>query len=443
VRIRLLLWVLRRRRIASTCLTLLLLLAANLALAANGRYWDAQSDGLWGLRRIAQCESLGSVPDVLFIGSSRTLYGVRPAQVDTLVRRQNGQPIVSCNVGLLGSTIEQDYYTLKRVIEDGYAPKLVVENLWEWNLNVGAGVPADASADHLQQVLTLARLSDLPNLRRHFADGPDGTAQLTDFTAAKLVPLYRDREGLLAALCGDARIGPCADASSTLAVLDPNTVAIYQRSTPNGWVSQGDPPLSTLTPAQLHDKQTRADDYYHRYFQHLTIGGHQPAYLARLIALARAHGVAVKLIVSPLHPSLYTYMEHPSDWQIFADYWRQFASAQGVTLYDESHAPGYTDADFVDPQHLSSTGAAKFSSWLASNVVGPALAGGRPCLTRQPPYGTLPTSTIQIQQECRDMLAAGFVYWRGGSRKGSDVAVSPSRTVPISSLLALLPIRRG
>src|SRR5258708_26035155 len=113
VRMRLLVWVLRRPRIASTCLTLLLLLAANLAIATNGRYWDAQSDGFWGLRRIAQCESLGSVPDVLFIGSSRTLYGVRPAQVDALMRRQNRRPIVSCNIGMLGSTLEQDYLTPK------------------------------------------------------------------------------------------------------------------------------------------------------------------------------------------------------------------------------------------------------------------------------------------------------------------------------------------
>src|SRR5258706_8930425 len=134
VRMRLLVWVLRRPRIASTCLTLLLLLAANLAIATNGRYWDAQSDGFWGLRRIAQCESLGSVPDVLYIGSSRTLYGGRPAQGDTLVRRQNGQPILSCNIGMLRSTIQPDYYTLKRVIEDGYPPKLLGEELWGGNL---------------------------------------------------------------------------------------------------------------------------------------------------------------------------------------------------------------------------------------------------------------------------------------------------------------------
>src|SRR5258707_9902733 len=127
-------------------------------------------------------------------------------------------------------------------------------------------------------------------------------------------------------------------------------------------------------------------------------------------------------------------MERSSDWQIFADYWRQFASAQGVALYDESHAPGYTDADFVDPQHLSPTGAAKFSSWLASTVVGPALADARPCLTRQPPYATLPTSTIQIQQECSDMLAAGVVYLRGGSRRGNDVALSANRTAPLFRL---------
>src|SRR5262249_40404317 len=190
----------------------------------------------------------------------------------------------------------------------------------------------------------------------------------TDFAAAKLLPLYRDRAALLAALCSGQRLGPCADANTS--PLDINTLAIYQRSARDGWVAEGDPSLATLTPAELHDKQTRADGYYHN----LSVGGHQPEYLAKLIALARQHGSAIKLVISPLHPSLYAYMERPSDWRTFAAYWQRFASDHGVALYDESHAPGYTNADFVDPQHLSPAGAAKFSSWLATSVVAPALA---------------------------------------------------------------------
>src|SRR5262249_43606387 len=107
-------------RLASIAISLAIVLLANVALQLTHRYWDAASDDYWGTHRIQQCESFGRRLDVLFLGSSRVVYGVRPALVDATVAAASGRRILSCNAAALGSTIEQDYYAFKRFVEDGF-----------------------------------------------------------------------------------------------------------------------------------------------------------------------------------------------------------------------------------------------------------------------------------------------------------------------------------
>jgi hypothetical protein len=356
-------------RIASATITLVLLLLLNGTLQLNARSWDAQSDGFWGMRRVQQCESLGRAPDVLFLGSSRAVYSANASLVDSTVAQGTGAHTLSCNAGSLGSTIEQDYYTFKRLLEDGYAPKLLVENVWEQNLNANAKYPADSTAEHTEEVLWLADLSDIAQVRSHFAGGAQGVSQVADFVGRKTVPLYRDRAGVVRSLCGDSSSDICENTH----VLGSDTEHIYQRSNHQGWIPEGDLPLSKLTPEQIAAKHQREADYFHGAVQNWAPGGAQPGYLARLLDLARAHSIRVAVVTSPLHPSIYNYLDKPGDWHRISDYLRGFVTAHGATYYDESHASGFTDDDFVDPHHMTPTGAAKFSTWLATAIVAPAL----------------------------------------------------------------------
>jgi hypothetical protein len=357
-------------RLPAAGIALIVVLLVNLALQLNARYWDAQSDGYWGLRRVRQCEALGRAPDALFLGSSRAMYGVNPAVVDATVAQGTGTHTLSCNAGILGSTIEQDYYTFKRMLEDGYTPRLLVENIWEQNLNVNAEVPADDKGDHIAQILRLADLDDAGALRAHFTKSGDPDGKMRDFVADKTIPLYRDRAGLLWQLCGDLRAGPCDHASRPL---DDNTISIYQRTTPQGWVPDTDATLGSRTPDQLAAKLAKDTTYFHSLLRNFVIGGHQPEYLARLLDLARSHGVRVVLITSPLHPSFFSYLDRPTDWALITGYLQNVAAAHGAAYYDESRAPGFTDDDFADQHHLSPMGATAFSAWLAAAVVGPEL----------------------------------------------------------------------
>ena len=212
-------------RIVTIVIPLAIVLLANVALQLTHRYWDAATDDFWGTHRIQQCETLGSGLDVLYLGSSRVVYGVKPTVVDATVAADTGRRIRSCNAAALGSTIEQDYYAFKRFVEDGVVPKLLVENIWEQNLNVNARDPADRQSDHIAQILQLADLADRDQLRTHFDTASQGSFKESDFVAQRLIPLYRYRTAILRQLCGSLTLGPCGK----VALSNLHGLAVYRR----------------------------------------------------------------------------------------------------------------------------------------------------------------------------------------------------------------------
>lgn len=363
---------LRGPRAVSTAVALALLLLGNLVIQLDRRAWDIRSDGYWSLQRVQQCESLGSTPSVLFLGSSRVVYGVNAQAVDSAVQQQTGRSIQSCNAGMFGSTFEQDYFTFKRFLEDGYVPKLLVEDLREYNLNVNAAETADNSGLAFAGTLPLADISDLSTLSAHYGGGVNGTLAAADFVAGKLVPMYGDRIGLYQALCGASHIGPCgADLPNAGAL----AIARYEQSDTHGWVALRGISIATLTPAQLKVRASELRQFEGTEVQHFAIGGNQPDFLARMLALAHAHGVRVALVVSPLHPTFFSLFDSPADWPMILSYWSAFATAHGASFFNESRPAGFTDADWYDAEHLDAAGADKRAGLLASTVVAPLLAG--------------------------------------------------------------------
>ncbi|MGH2517602.1 MAG: hypothetical protein ACRDHP_18280 [Ktedonobacterales bacterium] len=362
----------RRPRVASTVVALALLLLGNLLIQLDRRAWDIRSDGYWSLQRVQQCESLGSTPSVLFLGSSRVVYGVNAQLIDSTVQQQTGSRILSCNAGMFGSTFEQDYFTFKRFIEDGYVPKLLVEDLREYNLNVNAAGTADSSGLAFAGTLPLADISDLSTLSAHYGGGVTSLLASADFVAGKLIPMYGDRIGLYQTVCGGTHIGPCgADLPNAGAL----AIARYEQSDTHGWVALHGISIATLTPAQVKVRASELRQFEGIEVQHFSIGGSQPDFLARMIALAQAHGVRVALVVSPLHPSFFTLFDSPTDWPSILSYWSTFAQSHGASFFDESRPVGFTDADWYDAEHLDAAGADKRAVLLAQTVVAPLLAG--------------------------------------------------------------------
>src|SRR6185437_13606563 len=94
-------------------------------------------------------------------------------------------------------------------------------------------------------------------------------------------------------------------------------------------------------------------------------------FLRQLIELARAHGIQVVCVISPMSQWYFKYAFQPGDWPTIAAYWHSFCGELHARCYDLSHSPDFTDADFADPNSLNTTGADKFSVWIAQNIVGP------------------------------------------------------------------------
>lgn len=359
------------RRWTATALAILLLLLTNLVLELNRRPFDVLSEHFpdAALARVERCETLGRVPDVIYMGSSLTMHGIIPTTVDAAAQATTGQRLLSCNVGEDASTFEEDYYTLKRMIEDGYTPKVIVETLWEYNVQANANPPADTYGLPAEQILSLADISDAGALSAQFGTGLHGKLAALNFIAGKAIPFYGDRTAIFKSLCGSLTIGPCAANAPASVVATPLQKMVLAPDA-RGWVALVGRSLATYTPAQLRPYTSCGN-----HCPPFVFGEHQTTYLHDLIALARAHSVNVALVIPPFSKYFFNILR-PADWQKLVALWQSFAGTPGVTFYDESHDPAYLPTDFWDIHHLDAVGAAKFSDWIGSMLLPQELAHG-------------------------------------------------------------------
>lgn len=361
----------RSWRLRMAAVVALLFVIANLGVQLNRRYFDVLSSGGNGLEadlaKLHECESFGRVPDVLYMGSSRAEDGVDPALIDSTVSAQTGQNVLGCNIAMSGSTFTSDYFAFKRIVEDGYAPKMIVENLFEFNINANAFVDTYAPATYHDT--WLSDLSDTPALWKQYS-GRYAKLALVGFVAGKLIPLYGDRYGILKALCQGSTIGPC---DTALPGVSWNDRGYYTRNPLLGWRPINDVTLADhLTPAQQQALAGEIQMFRSDYLRDFQLIGTDPPYLTKIVQLAAQHHVKVELVVSPLH-QMYRDLLTPQQWTAIMAYWQSFAQRHGAGFYDQHLGVGYTNADFNDPHHLSVAGAEKFSAWLAQNVVEPGL----------------------------------------------------------------------
>ncbi len=354
----------------SALLAVLLLTLTNAALQVNRRPFDVLSEHFpdAALARVQRCESLGRPADVLYMGSSLTMHAVMPTQVDAVAQADFGQRILSCNMAEDGSTFEEDYYTLKRVIEDGYTPKLIVETLWEYNVDAHGSPPADTNPLPAEQILSLADISDVGRLTPHFGSGLNGKLAAANYVAGKAIPFYGDRTGIFKSLCGQLSIGPCASTVTTSLVATPLQKMVLP-SDSRGWVALVGRSLATYTLAQLRPYTACGNNC-----PPFVIGGSQPAYLSDLLSLAQAHHIRVALVIPPFSRYFFNVLR-PADWQKLVAFWRSYATTPGVSFFDVSHDPTYLTTDFWDIHHLDAVGAKKFSTWVGQTLVPQELLG--------------------------------------------------------------------
>jgi hypothetical protein len=350
----------RRLQLVSSLVTLGLLVFANLVVQVNRRFWDMQSDPLNGLVHVQACESLGRVPDLIFLGSSRTLHGIDPKRVDSVMRRHFSKTMLSCNAADDASTFEQDYYTLKRLIEDGYAPKAIVETLWEYNLAPYAYGSHPVHLEPQAQIPWLADMSDVSTLRGDSQAHLANNGAVIDYVAGKVIPLYGDRNGLHdVAATGLCVIFVRHGCQNPLVHLNKSIAS-------HGWIPLTGRNMVTNPPPGPGCGNTCTP-------LALQTNGYEVTYLRKLIELAQSHNIVVSLIVTPLTDRQRANYA-PVTWKRMLSFWQAIAHQYHVRYYDANALSQFTLSDFFDPMHLDAKGAAKFSDVLAVHVVAPVMA---------------------------------------------------------------------
>jgi len=348
--------------------TLLLLSLTNLALDRIGGNISVEGDAWGALRQLAACERQGNTPDVVILGSSRAQAGIAPPVLAAELATRLGHRVITCDLAVTTSVPLEDYYLLRRLLEDGVHPRFLIYATADFAFNTTV---TETNVPVRDNVPYLARLGDLPDLAQtHIADGTgppwDGASWYLNFAAARLVRPYADRRGFEIALCQIAPdFGPCPD----IVPHYPTTVAspatptrTYPIDAAEGWY-----PLPEATPLSLANSQWQ----YTNWLRHYAVAPDALAYLGRIVDLTRTNHMGMVLLNTPILPQHLAFFPRADDYLTYLDALHGFADAHGVPFYDESLGVDEDANDFADTNHLNYWGALTFTGWLTVHVVLP------------------------------------------------------------------------
>lgn len=349
-------------------LFLLLVVLSNLVLDAVGGDLAVNSDSWGAVGQITACERQSATPDIVIMGSSRAQAGVSPTALSGEVGARLHQHIVACDMAVTTSVPMQDYFMLRRLLEDGVRPRFLIYATADFEFNSPVTETNPPVHDNLQYV---ARLTDLPALAQsHVADvrpdQPNAPSWYGDFIAGRLVRFYADRRGFQIALCQLApTFGPCPGIipGPPVAVASPATpLRTYPIDVAHGWY-----PLPEATQRSLDNSRGQ----YTAWLAHYQVAPDALEYLGKLVDLARANHIGIVLLNTPILPRHLAFFPKPADYLTYLDALHTFSQAHDVPFYDEGL--GYDDnlADFADTNHLNYWGAIQFSGWLGVHVVVP------------------------------------------------------------------------
>jgi hypothetical protein len=345
----------RRRTARQACVALLTATAFFVVLqivaAALGLWFPATVDPDYASRfqRIQQ----GRIADpehtrtVVMLGSSRTYYALRAADLDAPLSREVGRPVSVVNFGFTGAGPLTELLTWQRLQQDGVRPDLLLIEVLPPFLS--SSFPIDEISEDRMPADRL-RWQDLALLERYGA-GRKRPRLRCDYTAAAVATLYSRRLEILSAVAPQL---------------------LYSVKTRNPLVERLDPgPFPTVLSRQLLE-QVR--DLAHREYapslKDYHLGGRGCEALRELLASCRRANVPTALVLMPEGPRFRSWYP-PKTWRQIQDWLEQLASEEGVSLVNARE--WIEEGDFLDSHHLLPRGANKFSGRLGRETIAPLL----------------------------------------------------------------------
>jgi len=308
--------------------------------------WHPEYGGKLGLlrRRLAETKRR---PLVLFMGSSRTLSGVNPAELPHCPCAGGADPLVF-NFAHVGAGPLRQLLLLRRLLGQGIRPRHVFLEV----------MPALLAEDNELAHVLQARLTgwqDLPALRHSW----HGWGQRRQWFEDNLVPCLAHRAGLL------ARVAPW------VLPLDRRCYFAPWSFSAGGYL----PYLggaATVSRAEYEKGLRYAHAEYSALLQNFRISPGANRALRKFLDLCRRQGIGVTLVLLP-EGSDYRAWYAPHAESCLRNYLDGLCQDSGVRLVDARS--WVADMDFADGHHLLRGGTSTFTRRFGRDVYRLVLAG--------------------------------------------------------------------
>jgi hypothetical protein len=326
--------------------------ALQLSLAAAiEEHWQPQlRDPEYGmkLRRLRHRTAANRAePAIIMLGSSRTAWGFKTRCLDDYLTRKLAAPVRAFNFGILSAGPVTELIMLKRLLAEGYRPKLVL-------IEVLSPVLVDRDSYPFEVGwLTGTRLwlDELRTLRR--LNSP--TLPLVGlWSRTALLPWHSYRVPFLNWV-----------APEWLSELTKNRHRYYMfnRIDDGGWAPVF---AECATPADLRRAREEAEQWADTLLRDFRLGPHAAGAVRQTLDVCRRHGIATALVLMPEGNAIRSRYPAPA--------WAQIHSfLEGLSREYRSpliNARAWSnDADFVDGHHLQPWGAERFSRRLGPEVL--------------------------------------------------------------------------
>jgi hypothetical protein len=345
----------RRRTARQACVALLtatgFFIVLQMVAAALGLWFPATVDPDYASRfeRIQQ----GRIADpehtrtVVMLGSSRTYYALRAADLDAPLSREVGGPVSVVNFGFTGAGPLTELLTWRRLQQDGVRPDLLLIEVLPPFLS--SSFPIDEMSEDRMPTDRL-RWQDLSLLERYGA-GRKRPWLRGDFTAAAAGTLYSRRLEIVGAVAPQL---------------------LYAVKTRNPLVERLDPgPFPTVLSRQLLDQvRELAHREYAPSLKNYHLGGRGCEALRELLASCRRANVPAALVLMPEGPRFRSWYP-PETWRKIEDWLEHLAGEEGVPLVNARE--WIEEGDFLDSHHLLPHGADKFTARIGREYLLPLL----------------------------------------------------------------------
>lgn len=300
-------------------------------------------------QRLARERTLDGVRPklVVMLGSSRTLYALRGAQVEAELSRELGQPAIVYNLGVPGVRSSVHLLNFARLLADGIRPDLVLLEVLPSLL--------DERSNRGDDWVAVEQLAwrDLDLIQRY--DLPAAGRLRDDWQRAWPVPWFTHR----ASLIGQA-----------IFQVKGTTALSWQHCCDHsGWLPERTHPI---TAEERRHALEHARSQYAGVLEKLRIGGPEARALRRLVQECRREDIPAALVLSPEGP-IFQGWYPAAVWSQVETFLRELSSAEQTPVVNARD--WIPEEDFSDSHHLLLSGTRTFTTRLTYEVIQPILQG--------------------------------------------------------------------